>query len=240
MPYSNTSPSIGRFGFLRLFALGLVLIAAPALAQTELEKAVVTAKPHSAIRGGYEVSGDFKVDARMPYVVFAAQPLVAGDILKVQPIRLGDDAYLVLQECASPDCSVARVVRVWSPLGSTSHGGKEDQVRIQHENKYFLWLKKLPGFFSPPCFGCSTHYSSFKYESPPLVLVPTGTLAAYAGTRLDLPEYAEPIPVESHHHDGTYFHVTYAGGTRIRVQRLRATTDRRDEVQEAAPSGSQP
>ena len=34
--------------------------------------------------------------------------------------------------------------------------------------------------------------------------------------------------------------VTYAGGTRIRVQRLRAMTDRRGEVQEAAPSGSQP
>ena len=169
MPYSNTSPSTSRLGFLRLFALGLALMAAPALAQTELEKVVVTAKPHSAVRGGYEVSGDFKVDARMPYVVFAAQPLVAGDILKV-----------------------------------------------------------------------STHYSSFKYESPPLVLVPTGTLAAYAGTRLDLPEYTEPIPVESHHHHGTYFHVTYAGGTRIRVQRLRAMTDRRDELQEAGPSGSQP
>jgi hypothetical protein len=240
MPYSNTPPSIGWLAFARLLALGLILIAAPAVAQTELEKVVVTAKPHSAVRGGYEVSGDFKVDPRMPYVVFAAQPLVAGDILKVQPIHLGDDAYLVLQECASPDCSLARVVRVWSPLGSTAHGGKEDQVRIQHENKYFLWLKKLPGFFSPPCFGCSTHYGSFKYESPPLVLVPTGTLAAYAGKRLELPEYVDPIAVESHRHDGTYFHVTYAGGTRIRVQRLRAVADRRDEAQEASPSGGQP
>ena len=223
-----------------LLALGLALLAVPAVAQTELPGIVVKAPPHTAVRGGYEVSGDFKVDPRMPYVVFAAQPLVAGDILKVQPIRLGDDAYLVLQECASPDCSVARVVRVWSPLGSTSHGGKEDQVRIQHENKYFLWLKKLPGFFSPPCFGCSTQYSSFKYESPPLVLIPTGTLAAYAGNRLDLPEYADPIPVESHHHDGTYFHVAYAGGTRIRVQRLRAVVDRRDQEQEAAAPGGQP
>ncbi|KRA50875.1 hypothetical protein ASD72_17720 [Pseudoxanthomonas sp. Root630] len=210
------------------------------MAQTELPGVVVTAKPHTTVRGGYEVSGDFKVDPRMPYVVFAAQPLVAGDILKVQPIHLGDDAYLVLQECASPDCSLARVVRVWSPLGSTAHGGKEDQVRIQHENKYFLWLKKLPGFFSPPCFGCSTHYGSFKYESPPLVLVPTGTLAAYAGKRLELPEYVDPIPVESHRHDGTYFHVTYAGGTRIRVQRLRAVADQRDEAQEAGSTGGQP
>ena len=224
-----------------LLALGLALLAVPAVAQTELPGIVVKAPPHTVVRGGYEVSGDFKVDPRMPYVVFAAQPLVAGDILKVQPIRLGDDAYLVLQECASPDCSVARVVRVWSPLGSTSHGGKEDQVRIQHENKYFLWLKKLPSFFSPPCFGCSTQYSSFKYESPPLTLVPTGTLAAYAGKRLELPEYADPIPVESHRHDGTYFHVAYPGGTRIRVQRLRAVADARDGAEkEAAAQGGQP
>ena len=224
-----------------LLALGLALLAVPAVAQTELPGIVVKAPPHTVVRGGYEVSGDFKVDPRMPYVVFAAQPLVAGDILKVQPIRLGDDAYLVLQECASPDCSVARVVRVWSPLGSTSHGGKEDQVRIQHENKYFLWLKKLPSFFSPPCFGCSTQYSSFKSESPPLTIVPTGTLAAYACKRLELPEYADPIPVESHRHDGTYYHVAYTGGTRIRVQRLRAVADARDgEEKEAAAQGGQP
>jgi hypothetical protein len=34
--------------------------------------------------------------------------------------------------------------------------------------------------------------------------------------------------------------VTYAGGTRIRVQRLRAVADQRDEAQEASPSGGQP
>lgn len=221
-------------------ALGVFLLAMPAAAQTELPGVIVTAPPHTAVRGGYEVSGDFRVDPRMPYVVFAAKPLIAGDILKVQPIHLGDDAYLVLQECAAPDCSLARVVRVWSPLGSTAHGGKEDQVRIPHENKYFLWLKRLPGFFSPPCFGCNTQYGSFKYESPPLVLVPTGTLAAYAGKRLELPEYADPVRVESHHHDGTYFHVTYAGGTRIRVQRLRAVADRRDDAEGASMEGGHP
>ena len=201
---------------------GLVLFGAPAAAQTELQRITVTAPPPSKVSGGYLRSGDFKVDPRMPYVVFAAEPLIAGDILTVQPMHLNDDEYLVLQECASADCSVAKLVRVWSVEGSTSSNSKPDHIWIKRENKYFLWLKRLPGFISPPCEGCGTHYSSFALESPPLVLEPNGTLTAFNTARLEAAKSADPILVKSQRHDGTYFNVTYAGGTRIRVQRMRA------------------
>ena len=60
----------------------------------------------------WRISGNFKVDPRMPYLAFPALALVKDDILSVQPIRLNDSEYLVLQECAAPDCSRAHVVRV--------------------------------------------------------------------------------------------------------------------------------
>ena len=215
----------------------LVLSGAPAAAQTELQRITVTAPPPSKVSGGYLRSGDFKVDPRMPYVVFAAEPLIAGDILTVQPMHLNDDEYLVLQECASTDCSVAKLVRVWSVEGSTSSNSKPDHIWIKRENKYFLWLKRLPAFISPPCEGCGTHYSSFALESPPLVLEPNGTLTAFNMARLEAAKSADPILVKSQRHDGAYFNVTYMGGTRIRVQRLRALSA---EQAKAEKSTSQP
>src|SRR6185312_10427589 len=72
----------------------LCLSALPASAQTNLPGITVTA-PYTSTHGGYLMSGDFKVDPRMPQVVFPAQALVKDDILSVQPIHLADDEYLV-------------------------------------------------------------------------------------------------------------------------------------------------
>lgn len=220
--------------------LCLVLLGVSAAAQTSLPRITVTAPPHSKASGGYLRSGDFKVDRRMPYVVFAAEPLVAGDILTVQPMHLNDDEYLVLQECASTDCSVAKLVRVWSVEGSTSPNNKPDHIWIKHENKYFLWLKRLPAFVSPPCEGCGTHYNSFALESPPLVLEPNGTLTAFNVARLEKARSADPIRVKSQRHDGAHYNVTYEGGTRIRVQRLRALAAEQASPEKRNPQPAQP
>lgn len=91
---------------------------ASAQTPTTLPGMTVTAPAYTERHGGYLVSGNFKVDPRMPYVVFPARALVRHDILSVHPVHLNDNEYLVLQECAVADCSLARLVRVWGATGA--------------------------------------------------------------------------------------------------------------------------
>lgn len=170
--------------------------------------------------GGYLVSGDFKVDQRMPSVVFPAEALVKDDILSIQPLHLQDNEYLVLQECAVADCSQAALVRVWNAFGATNSTihDTENRVWIRHENKYFIWLKRLP---SLTCQAC-TVYSSFESVSPPMTLYPQGDLAQEAKTDLAEHENDDPIPVKSQTHEGSTFVVTYASGSVVRIRRMHA------------------
>ncbi len=62
---------------------GLALVSLFASAQTNLPAMKVTAPEYSSQHGGYLISGDFKVDPRMPSVVFPAQALVKDDILSI-------------------------------------------------------------------------------------------------------------------------------------------------------------
>lgn len=79
-----------------LWSGSLVLASFAASAQTTLPAVDVTAPAYSSQHGGYLISGDFKVDQRMPSVVFPAQALVKDDILSIEPIHLQDNEYLVL------------------------------------------------------------------------------------------------------------------------------------------------
>ena len=199
------------------------LFISAASAQTTLPEVKVTSAPYETHHGGYLISGNFKVDPRMPGVVFPAQALVRDDILSVHPVNLADDEYLVLQECAAADCSLARIVRVWDSDGAvTPVGNSEDRVWITHENKYFIWLKRLPYLTVIGCAGCGSHFTSFQRLSPPLTLIPGGRLAAYAGDALRDAERRDPLPVVSQKHDGSNFVITYAGGSTVWVKRMHA------------------
>ena len=187
----------------------------PAPAPTNLPAITVTA-PYTTAHGGYLISGDFKVDPRIPSVVFPARPLVKDDILSIQPMRLADDEYLVLQECATADCSQADIVRVWNADGATTMvQNSENRIWIRHENKYFLWLKRLPWIPS--------HFTTFEGTSPPLTLVPDGELAAYHQQALAKAYLEDPVPVVSEKHERSTFVVTYAGGSTVRIKRMHAT-----------------
>jgi hypothetical protein len=74
-----------------LIASGLVLASLTASAQTSLPAVNVTAPSYLSQHGGYLISGDFKVDPRMPSVVFPAQALVKDDILSIEPVHLQDN-----------------------------------------------------------------------------------------------------------------------------------------------------
>jgi hypothetical protein len=189
---------------------------ASAQTTTTLPGITVTA-PYTEQHGGYLVSGDFKVDPRMPDVVFPARALVKDDILSVHPLRLNDDEYLVLQECASADCSQAHLVRVWGHTGALTQVDNSDyRVLIRHENKYFIWLMRLPDI--PSAEG----FTRFQMFSPPLTLVPSGMAAALHRAELRNANICHPVPVKSSRHEGATFVVTFTGGSVVRIRRMHA------------------
>ncbi|MEW5835161.1 MAG: hypothetical protein AB1832_08880 [Pseudomonadota bacterium] len=191
-----------------------------ATGQTSLPGVTVTA-PYTRTHGGYVISGDFRVDARMPTVVFPAQALVKDDILSVQPVHLNDDEYLVLQECATADCRTAHVVRVWNAdgaVGPIRHS--ESRVWIRHENKYFIWMQRMP-VIQGGCMGCASHFVAFKPFSPPMTLVPVGMEVANNRASLEsMPSQA--VPVVNQAHEGATFVVHFQGGSTVRIQRMHA------------------
>ena len=135
----------------------------------------LSADEHFALR-----PGDFKVDPRMPSVVFPATALIEGDVLSIEPQYLNGNDYVVLQECASADCSDTRIVRVWSSIpGHPVGGGNDRRIIIPHENKYWIWAKRLPEISHPDCDTCATHFTSFKRIGPPMTITPTGEEARY-------------------------------------------------------------
>jgi hypothetical protein len=211
-----------------------VLASFAVLAQTDLPAVKVTAPPYSAQHGGYLISGDFRVDPRMPSVVFPAQALVKGDVLSIEPMSLQDNEYLVLQECASSDCHEASVVRFWTADNLGGDDTRYNRVRITHENKYFIWLKRLPEIsgqscgqgwlkFSNDTTQCGSHFTSFRQISPPLVLIPSGDLAAFHQEALQKAIRSDPVQVARQSHEGSTYVVTYEGGSVVRVQRMHAT-----------------
>ena len=191
-----------------------------ATGQASLPGVTVTA-PYTRTHGGYVVSGDFRVDARMPTVVFPAQALVKDDILSVQPVHLNDDEYLVLQECATADCRTAHLVRVWNAdgaVGPVRHS--ESRVWIRHENKYFILMQRMPAIRGG-CTGCASHFVAFQPLSPPMTLVPVGMEVANNRALLDsMPPQA--VPVVKQVHEGATFVVRFQGGSTVRIQRMHA------------------
>jgi hypothetical protein len=218
-----------------LIASSLALASFAALAQTSLPAVEVNAPPYSSEKGGYLISGDFKVDPRMSTVVFPAQALVKGDILSIEPVHLQDNEYLVLQECASTDCREASLVRYWSSDDIGGNDARHNRVWITHENKYFIWLKRLPEVSGQSCgqgwfkfdsttTKCGGHFTSFQQLSPPLMLIPSGELAAYHQEAIQKATLEDPVQVAQQMHDGSTYVVTYEGGSIVRVRRMHATT----------------
>jgi hypothetical protein len=204
-------------------ALGQQATAPGADKKVELPRVTVTADAYTESHGGYLVSGDFKVDPRMPTVVYPATALVKDDVISVQPQHLNDNEYVVLQECASADCSDARIVRVWTSGDNHSiSGGNDQRITIPHENKYWIWAKQLPAISRPDCETCSTHFVSFNRFGPPMTISPSGEEARYHQPELDAFANRDPLPVEKQTHDGSTFVVTFVGGSTVRVRRMHA------------------
>ena len=214
-----------------LWSCSLALASLTLSAQTNLPEVTVTAPAYSSHHGGYLISGNFKVDPRMPSVVFPAQALVKDDILSIEPVHLQDDEYLVLQECAVADCHEASLVRVWSSSDIGGDDMRYNRVWITHENKYFIWLKRLPEvsgrscgqgrlMFDSSATQCGSHFTSFQKISPPLMLVPIGDLAAFHQEAVQKAVQADPVQVMQQKHDGSAYVVVFQGGSTVRIRRM--------------------
>jgi hypothetical protein len=189
----------------------------------ELPRVTVTADAYTESHGGYLVSGDFKTDPRMPGVVFPATALVEGDVLSIEPQYLNGNDYVVLQECASDDCSTSRIVRVWSSVeGHPIGGGNDRRILIPHENKYWIWAKRLPEISHPDCDACATHFTSFVRLGPPMTITPNGEEVRYHRDELAAAAKADPLPVTKQEHEGSTFVATFAGGSTVRIRRMHA------------------
>ena len=232
------------------FAVGAVVLwmaAAPvaAIAQdtahdappsTDLPRVTVTA-PYTTIRGGYVISSDFRVDPRMPSVVFPAQALQQDDILSIRPVHLNPDEYLVLQECAQADCAQAANVRVWNSAGAvnTYVGANAERIWIKHENKYFIFLKRLP-LVTGACGGCGDSFTSFEPVSPPMTLYPSGQAARMMQEKLA--EHADDpaIPVVSQTHEESEYVVRFEGGSTVRIKRMHAASGSTSDPAPGSPA----
>jgi len=183
-----------------------------------LPKIDVTAPKWEERHGGYLISSNFQVDPHMSAVVYPAEPFQKDDILSVRLTQIKDDEYFVLQECITPDCTQAQILRVWTArgaLGITAH--QQDRVWIPHEGKFFMWMQRFPmsGFRS----GTFTGYEAF---SPPLVLNPTGTPEQFHATDVKAAQERGPVRVVSSDHDGSSFVLRFEGGTAVLIQRMHA------------------
>jgi hypothetical protein len=198
----------------------LASIAAAADAQTVLPPVDVTAKDAVEHYGGYVISGDFRIDPRMSAVIYPAEALQEGDILSVEPVRLADDEYFVLEECSSADCTQARILRVWGAFGATTDFHDPHRMMIPHEGKFFLWMSRIEPGAAPPEAGI--WFTEFQRFGPPLILSPIGLLASYSTRQIAEAQAQGPVKITKGELEGVSFAATFATGSVVRLKRMHA------------------
>ncbi|MFT3792632.1 MAG: hypothetical protein QM741_16550 [Rudaea sp.] len=172
-------------------------------------------------RGGYVISSDFNVDPKMSAVIFPAEPFQKGDIFDFRTVRMSDDEYFVLQECASADCTQAHVLQVWTRNGALGLTSRDpNRFWIPHEGKMFMFMQRFP-MSGGGMEGGST-FSGYEPSSPPLVLNPTGTPDQFRVCDVKAAQEKGPVKVVESSHDGSQMKLSFEGGASVFIQRMRA------------------
>ena len=201
--------------------LAFIAFGTDAVAQAVLPKVDVTATKWETHRGGYTVSSNFMVDAKMSAVVYPAEPFSKGDIFDFRTVRMADDEYFVLQECVSSDCTQGHVLQVWTkngPLSQTGHAA--NQFWIPHDGKMFMWMQRFP--MSGGGSEAGSTFGGYEPMSPPLVLDPLGTPEQFHKCDVRAAQAKGPVKVTSSEHDGSQLKLRFETGSTVFIQRMRA------------------
>ena len=166
-------------------------------------------------QGGYLTSSDFKVDPDRPGVIVAPASVRAGDLLRIRPLRLNSDEYLILQKCVDADCSKAQVVRAWNAYGYMGpYPVLTNKVRVQSGVRYMLWLQRVP------TKGTGS-FKLYERDAPPLTFKPAGSPQLFWVANLKAAQEHGPAHIKTAQTEGASFVVTFEGGSVVRMQALR-------------------
>ncbi len=201
-----------------LAALTALALPMAAGAAAEADGGCRTFKPGA---GGSLISVAFSVDAERHAVI--SPPRCAGgeEVLWIKPLRLNPDEYLILQKCASADCSKAEVVRAWNSYG---HMGPypvlTPKIPLESGVRYLLWMQRVP------VPGNHT-FHQIEREGRPLVFAPFGSVLdlPWAREALDAAVLRGPTPVERSAQKDSAYVATFQGGSSVWMRAMR-TQDR--------------
>jgi hypothetical protein len=198
---------------IRAFWSGVMLItAASAWSAPPLAGLASSAVMH---HGGYRILNQFTVDPER-HVISLPADARAGDLLRIRPLRLNADEYLVLQKCNSADCSAAQVMRAWNAAGVMGpYPVLSNKVRIEAGAKYMVWMQRIS-------VKGGDGFSQYKRDGPPLVFTPAGPARVFAAADLEGARRSGPTPIAKSGTEGAAFVSRFEGGSVVRMEVLRA------------------
>jgi hypothetical protein len=198
----------------RAFWSGVMLIAtASAWSEPPL---VALASPAVTHSGGYQIFNQFSVDPERHAVISLPADTRAGDLLRIRPLRLNSDEYLVLQKCNLADCSAAQVMRAWNAAGVMGpYPVLSNKVRIEAGAKYMIWMQRIS-------VKGGDGFSLYNRDSPPLVFTPAGPARVFAAADIEGARRSGPTPIAKSRTEGAAFVSTFEGGSVVRMEMLRA------------------
>jgi hypothetical protein len=195
--------------------VAMALLVAPLLAWGASAPTAASA-PFAARHGGYLIANDFTVDTERHGVISPPAEARAGDLLRIHPLRLNPDEYLLLQKCTSVDCSKAEVVRAWNTRGYMGpYPVISNKIPVEAGAKYFLWMQRIPAN------GGDT-FALYERDSPPFVFIPSGARTARHAAEIKAAQERGPTPVTKLAPEGSTSVATFEGGSVVRMQMLRA------------------
>jgi len=191
-------------------------VAAAAAPATE---ACQTFKPGS---GGSLISVAFSVDAERHAVI--SPPRCAGgeELLWIHPVRLNPDEYLILQKCASADCSKAEVVRAWNSYGTMGpYPVLTPKIPLETGVRYMLWMQRVP------VQGNHT-FREIEREGRPLVFTPFGSVLdlPWVPKALEVAAARGPTPLERSEQKTSAYVATFQGGSSVWMRAMMRAPDR--------------
>jgi len=193
------------------------MLARPAAAPAA-DSACETFKPGA---GRSLTSVAFSLDAERHAVISPPQCARGEELLWIHPLRLNPDEYLILQKCASADCSKAEVVRAWNTYGTMGpYPVVTPKIPIDAGVRYMLWMQRVP-------VPGNRTFREIERQGRPLAFSPLGSLLElpWAREALEAAAARGPTPVQRSEQKSSAYVATFEGGSSVWMRAMR-TQDR--------------